>query len=110
MPVAMMVMMVVVAMMPAVPPMMMVVVAMVPPMNFRRRQPGVLLNRGGRAGIAQRQRIGAFDWRSERKQCANGRKPQNFRELHKSSPWIGYHVCVELLAATLHAIWRPRLE
>ncbi|WP_210255653.1 hypothetical protein [Bradyrhizobium sp. CCBAU 051011] len=83
---AMMVMMVVVAMMPAVPPIMMVV-AMVPPMNFRRRQPGVLLNRGGATGIAERQRIGAFDWRSERKQCANGRKPQNFRELH--NPLLG---------------------
>ncbi|WP_156435628.1 hypothetical protein [Bradyrhizobium lablabi] len=104
-----MAMMVVMAMMPAVPPMMMVV-AMVPPMNFRRRQPGVLLNRRGGAGIAERQRIGAFDWRGERKQRANGSKSQNFRELHKSSPWIGCHVCVESLAATLHTIWGSRLE
>ena len=108
MPVTMMVMMVVVAMMPAVPPMM--VVAMMPPMNFRRREPCVLLNRCGGAGIAERQRIGAFDGRSERQQRANGSKSQNFRELHESSPWIGCHVCVESLAATLHAIWRPRLE
>ncbi|WP_210180592.1 hypothetical protein [Bradyrhizobium jicamae] len=102
----MMVMMVVVAMMPAVPPMMMVV-AMVPPMNFCRRQLRVLLNRCGGAGIAERQRIGALGRRSERQQRANGSKAQNFRELHESSPWIGCHVCVESLAATLHAISRP---
>ena len=103
MPVAMMVMMVVMAMMPVVPPMMMVV-AMVPPMNFRRRQSGVLLNRGGGAGIAERQRIGAFDRRSERKQRADGSKPQNFRELHEISPSVLCHVCAEWLAATLRSI------
>jgi hypothetical protein len=55
MPVTMMVRMVVVAMMvPAVPPM----VVMVPPVNFRRRQPGIFLNGCGGAGIAERGGIG----------------------------------------------------
>jgi hypothetical protein len=74
-----MMMVVMVAMMPAVPPM----VVMVPPMNFRRRQPGIFLNGCGGAGIAERHGIGR---RSERKQRANGGKAQNFRELHEISP------------------------
>ncbi|WP_334475845.1 hypothetical protein [Bradyrhizobium sp. AZCC 1699] len=60
-------MMVVMAMMvvvPAMPPMMMVMVAVMvavmSPMHFRRRQPGILLNRRGGAGIAERQRIGTL--------------------------------------------------
>jgi hypothetical protein len=83
MPVTMMVMMVVAMMVPAMPPMM----VMVSPMNFRRRQPGIFLNRRGGAGIAERQRIGALSWRCKRKQRADGSESQNFRELHEISPW-----------------------
>ena len=90
----------VMAMMPAVPPM----VVTMPPMHFRGRQPGVVLNRSGGAGIAERQRIGALGWSCERQQRANGCEPHNFRELHECSPWVGCHVCAESLAATLHAI------
>ena len=90
----------VMAMMPAVPPMM----VMMPPMHFRGRRPGVILNRRGGAGIAERQRIGAFRWSGERRQRTNGGESQNFRELHECSPWVGGHVCAESLAATLHAI------
>jgi hypothetical protein len=98
-----MAMMVVVAVMvPAMPPMMMMMT--VPPMHFRGRQPGIVLNRRGGAGIAERQRVGALGWSCEREQRANGGEPQNFRELHECSPWVGYHVCAESLAATLHAI------
>jgi hypothetical protein len=83
MPVTMMVMMVVVAMMvPAMPPMM----VMVSPMNFRRRRPGIFLNRHGGAGIAERQGIGTFGWCREREQRADGSESQNFRELHEISP------------------------
>jgi hypothetical protein len=75
----------VMAMMPAVPPMMVTM----PPMHFRGRQPGVVLNRRGGAGIAERQRIGALGWSCERQQCANGGEPKNFRERHECSPWVG---------------------
>ena len=96
-------MVVVVAMMvPAVPPMMMIMT--VPPMHFRCRQPGIFLNRRGGAGIIERQRVGALGWSCEREKRANGGEPQNFRELHECSPWVGCHVCAESLAATLHAI------
>jgi hypothetical protein len=66
-------------MMPAVPPM----VVMVPPVNFRRRQPGIFLNGCGGAGIAERHGIRR---RSEREQRANGREPEKLRELHEISP------------------------
>jgi hypothetical protein len=76
---------------PAVPvAMVMVMVAMVPtvmavmpPMHFRCRHPGVFLNRRGRAGIAERQRIGALGWSCQCQQRANGGESQNFRELHE---------------------------
>ena len=100
-----MMMVVMMAMMPAMPPMM--VMMMVPPMHFGRRQLCVLLNGRGDAGIAERQRIGR---RGERKQRADGSKPQNFRELHEISPSILCHVSAERLAATLQAICRVRLE
>jgi hypothetical protein len=93
------VMVVAMMMVPAVPPMM----VMMPPMHFRGRQPGVLLNRRGGGGIAERHRIGALGRCCKREQCANGGQPQNFRELHECSPWVGCHVCAESLAATLHA-------
>ena len=89
MPVTMMMM--VVATMMMVP----TVMAVVPPMHFRCRWPGVLLNRRGGAGIAERQRIGALGRRCEREQRANGGESQNFRKLHESSPWVGCHVCAE---------------
>jgi len=82
MPVAVMMVVVMMAMMPAMPPIM-VVMMMVSPMHFRRRQLCVVLNGRGGAGIAERERIGR---RSERKQCANGGEPENFRELHEISP------------------------
>jgi hypothetical protein len=80
-----MMMVVVAVMVPAMP----TVMAVVPPMHFRRRQPGVFLNRCGGAGIAERQRIGALGRRCERQQGANGGEAQNFRELHGCSPWSG---------------------
>ena len=80
-----MTMMVVMTMVPAMPP---VVVVMMPPMHLRCRQPGIFLNRRGGAGIAERQRIRALCRGREREQCANGRKPQNFRYLHVWSPWV----------------------
>ena len=92
-------------MVPAMP----TVMAVVPPMHFRCRHPGVLLNRRGGAGIAERQRIGALGWSCECEQRANGGerksfRDRNFREPHECSPWVGCHVCAESLAATLHAI------
>ena len=47
--------MMVVVMMPVMVPAMpaVMVMAVVPPVHFRRRQPGILLNRRGSAGIAQ---------------------------------------------------------
>ena len=79
--------MMVVAMMtvPAMP----TVMAMMPPMRFRCRQPGVFLNRRGGAGIAERQRIGALGRSYEREHRTNGGEPENFRELHECSPWVG---------------------
>ncbi|MEH2623709.1 hypothetical protein V1292_001764 [Bradyrhizobium sp. AZCC 1719] len=86
-------MMVVMAMMvvvPAMPPMMVVVVAVMvmSPMHFRRRQPGILLNRCGGAGIAERQRIGALGRSGKRQQGTNGRKPKNLHYLHIQSPRV----------------------
>jgi hypothetical protein len=87
------------AMVPAVPTVMAVMVTM-PPMHCRCRQPGILLNRCGGAGIAERQRVGALGRRSEREQRADGGEPKNFRdknfrEPHECSPWVGCHVCAE---------------
>ncbi|XIA65570.1 hypothetical protein ACFIOY_04550 [Bradyrhizobium sp. TZ2] len=54
-PMTVMMMAMVVMMVPAVPTMMVVVMmAVVSPVHFRRRQPGILLNRCGGAGIAER--------------------------------------------------------
>lgn len=83
----------------------MMAMIMVPPMHFRRRQPGIFLNRRGSAGIAERQCIRR---RSEREQRTNGGQTQNFRELHEISPSVLRWR--EWLGATLHAIWRARLE
>ena len=95
-------MMMMAVMVPAMPTVM-------PPMHFRGRQPGVLLNRRGGAGIAERQRIGALGWGCERQQRANGGEPQNFRdknfrERHECSPWSGVASAPNRIAATLHAI------
>jgi hypothetical protein len=73
--------MMMVVMMP-VPPMMM----MAPPVNFRRRQPGIFLNGGSGAGIAERKRAGALGRRSEHEQGAYRSQSQNFGELHEISP------------------------
>lgn len=94
------VMMVVVAMMPAVPTMMMmtmmvpkmvtmmIMMAVMPPVHRRRRQFGIFLNSRRGAGIAERERVRALGRGYEREQCANRRKPQNFRYLHVWSPWV----------------------
>ncbi|WP_342804308.1 hypothetical protein [Bradyrhizobium sp. CSA112] len=92
-PVTMMVvMMAMMVMVPAMPPMMMVViavmVAVMSPMHLRRRQPGILLNRRGGAGIAERQRIGTLGRSGKRQQGANGRKPKNLHYLHIQSPRV----------------------
>ena len=71
----------VVMMVPAMP-MMMAVPAVMPPVHFRRRLPGILLNRRGGAGIAERERVGALGRRGEREHGANGRQAQNFHDLH----------------------------
>jgi hypothetical protein len=89
----MMVVMVVATMM--VVPAVMAVMAMMPPMHFGRRQPGVVLNRRGGAGIAERHRVGALGWSCEREQRADGGESQNFRKWHECSPWVGCHVCAE---------------
>jgi len=75
---------------PAVPVTMVMAMAMMPavmvpmpPMHFRGCQPGVVLNRRGGAGIAERQRIGALGRRGERQQRADSGESQNFRELHQ---------------------------
>jgi hypothetical protein len=70
-----MMMVVVAVMVPAMP----VVMVVVSPVHFRGREPRVLLNRSGGAGIAERQRIRR---RGESEQRANGGKPQNFCYLH----------------------------
>jgi len=61
---------------------------MVPPSNLRRVRPDVLLNRCGRTGIAERQRLRALARSGKGEQCANGGKAQNFRHLHILSPSI----------------------
>ena len=106
MPVAMMVMVVMVAMMPAMPPIM-VMMMVPPPMHFRRRRPGIFLNGCSGAGIAERHGVRR---RRKREQRANGGEPENLRELHEISPSVLCHACSEWPVATLHAIWRPRVE
>lgn len=86
-PLTMMVMMVVPAM-PAVMTMETMVVVMASPMNFRRLRPGVLLDRGRGAGIAERQRAGPLGRSGESEQRANSRKSQNFHYLHVQSPRV----------------------
>src|SRR4051794_38986502 len=80
-------------MMAVMVPTVMTVMTVMPPMHFRCRQPGVLLNRCSGAGIAERQRIGAPGRSCECEQRANGGEPKNFRdknfrERHACSPWV----------------------
>jgi hypothetical protein len=84
-PVAMMMVVVSAMVMVMVP----AVMAVMPPMHFRCRRSGIFLNRRGGAGITERHRIGALDWRCEREQRADSGESQNFRELHECSPWVG---------------------
>jgi hypothetical protein len=89
-------MVVVMAMVPTV----MAVMVTMPPVHCRCRQPGILLNRCGGAGIAERQRVGTLGRRGEREQRADGGEPKNFRdknfrEPHECSPWVWCHVCAE---------------
>jgi hypothetical protein len=63
------------------------------PPDFGGIGPGILLHRRSGAGIAERQRLGAFARSGENEQCANGGKPKNFgcgyfRHLHLWSPWV----------------------
>ena len=46
-----------------------------------------VLDRRGGAGIAQRQRLGALGWSGQDEQCADGGKPENFRQLHLFPPF-----------------------
>jgi hypothetical protein len=75
----------VVATMMVVPPVM-VVMAVMSPVHFGRRQAGILLNRRGGAGIAERHCVGALGRSCKREQRANGGESQNFRKLHEYSP------------------------
>jgi hypothetical protein len=59
-----------------------VVVAVPPPSHLGGCRLGILLDRRGGAGIAERQRLGALGRSGQEEQCANGGKPQNFRHLH----------------------------
>ena len=79
-----------VTMVPAMP--MMVMVPAMPPSHFRGRRPGILLNRRGGAGVADRQRLRTLGRSGEDEQCADRSKPQNFRHVHVFLHWvIGYH-------------------
>jgi hypothetical protein len=64
--------------MPTMPAMMVVP----PPSHLGGCRFGILLDRRGGAGIAERQRLGALGRSGQDEQCANGGKPQNFRHLH----------------------------
>jgi hypothetical protein len=57
------------------------------PARFRGRLLRTVLDRRGGAGIAQRHRLGALDWRGQHEQCADGGKAQNSRNVHAYSPW-----------------------
>jgi hypothetical protein len=52
------------------------------PSHLCRIRPNILLNRCGRTGIAERQRLRAIARSGKGEQCANGSKAQNFRHLH----------------------------
>jgi hypothetical protein len=54
----------------------------VPPTHFGRLRLGILLHGRSAAGIAERQRVGAFGRSSDGEQCADGGKAQNFCQLH----------------------------
>jgi hypothetical protein len=69
-----------------------VVVMMTPvvstvPACFRGRLLRTVLDHCCGAGIAQRHRLGALDWRGQHEQCADGGKAQNSRNVHTYSPW-----------------------
>jgi hypothetical protein len=82
-------------MMPAVPvpAMMMTLVPAVPmammvpvPPHFGGKLPRVLLDRGGTAGIDQRQRLRTLERRRRHEKHAHSRETQNFRSVHPHSP------------------------
>jgi hypothetical protein len=56
------------------------------PAHFRGRLLRTVLDRRDGAGIAQRHRLGALDWRGQHEQCADGGKAQNSRNVHAYSP------------------------
>ena len=50
-----------------------------------------ILGRHGGAGAAQRHRLSLLSGSGQNEQCADGRKPQNFRHLHgyfSNRPWM----------------------
>ena len=47
-----------------------------------------ILGRHGGAGAAQRHRLSLLSGSGQNEQCADGRKPQNFRHLHEYSPIV----------------------
>jgi hypothetical protein len=74
---------------PAGVPMMMV------PTNLRGLRSAILDRRHG-AGAAQRHCLSLLSGSGQNEQCADGRKPQNFRHLHGYSPIVlGSHVYAE---------------
>jgi hypothetical protein len=108
--VAVVAMMVEVVPMRAMPAMMVVTMMMAPVLHVRRRELRVLLNGGRRGGIVERERVGALGGRRKRQQRADHSQSQNFHYTHEPVSLIVCHVGVERLAATLHTIWRRRLE
>jgi len=63
-------------------PTMPALMAVPPPSHLGGCRLGILLDRRGGAGIAERQRLGALGRSGQDEQCANGGKPQNFHHLH----------------------------
>ena len=75
-------MMVAMMMMPTVVVMTMPTMMTMSPPRFCGLRPDILLDGGGSAGVAQRQRVSALGWSGYNEHGANGGKPQNFRHLH----------------------------
>ncbi|MBR1209501.1 hypothetical protein JQ641_02665 [Bradyrhizobium sp. JYMT SZCCT0180] len=75
-------MMVTMMMMPTVVVMTMPAMMAMSPSRLCRLGLDILLNGGGSAGVAQRQRVSALGWSGYNEHGAKGGKPQNFRHLH----------------------------
>ena len=73
---------IVVMMMPTVVVMTMPAMMAMSPSRLCRLRPDILLDGGGSARVAQRQRVSALGRSGYNEHGANGGKPQNFRHLH----------------------------